>query len=173
MNTDIEGVIEFVSPVHDDIRGFFTEVFRISELDKHHQKFSVKQVNHARSSKNTLRGIHVADWNKLIYVPHGSVQAVVVDCRKNSDTFGKYKSVILGDDNKNAFFVPAGCGNSYLVISEGADYMYFIDKEWEPNQEKEVKWDDPDLNIMWMERENLSISERDLNAKSFKEVFQD
>lgn len=171
MQTDIEGVIEFVTPVHDDIRGFFTEVFRLSDIKAHHKDFEVKQVNHARSGKNTLRGIHVADWNKLIYVPHGKVQAVIVDCRKDSETFGKYKSVILGDDAKNALFVPKGCGNSYLVLSEGADYIYFIDKEWEEGHEKEIKWDDQELNIGWMERENLNISERDQNAKSFKELF--
>lgn len=171
MQSDIEGVIEFSSPVHDDSRGFFTEVFRISDIKKYDQNFEVKQVNHSRSGKNTLRGIHVADWNKIIYVPHGKIQAVIVDARKDSDTFGKYKSVILGDDNKNALFVPKGCGNSYLVLSEGADYIYFIDQEWEEGHEKEVKWDDPDLNISWMERENLNISERDQNAPLFKEVF--
>ena len=60
---------------------------------------------------------------------------------------------------KIALFVPSGCGNSYLVLSEGADYVYFIDQEWEEGREKEVKWDDSDLNIDWMERENLSISQ--------------
>lgn len=171
MQADIDGVVEFDFPVHNDERGFFTEVIRQSEINKVNPDFSVKQINHARSSKNTLRGIHVADWNKIVYVPCGKVQIVIVDCRKNSPTFGKHKSIILGEENKNAVFVPSGCGNSYLVLSEEADYIYFIDQEWEPNQEKDIRWDDPDLNIDWEVKENLSISDRDKAAKPFKVLF--
>lgn len=171
MQDDISGVVEFDYPVHEDERGFFTEVIRLSGVNKVNPEFKVKQINHARSSKNTLRGIHVADWNKIIYVPCGKVQVVLVDCRKDSSTFGKWKSFILGEENRNALFVPAGCGNSYLVLSDEADYIYFIDKEWEPNQEKDIRWDDPDLNIEWKEKNNLSISERDKQAKSFNELF--
>jgi len=168
---DINGVIQLSLPVHDDSRGFFTEVVRLSGVQENYPQFSVAQVNHARSSKNTLRGIHVATWNKIIYVSSGKVQAVIVDCRKDSPTFGKYKSFVLGDENRSAVFVPAGCGNSYLVLSEEADYIYFIDQEWEPDQEKEIRWDDSDLNIDWLIKDNLSISERDESAKSFKELF--
>ena len=173
MQSEINGVVEFDFPVHNDERGFFTEVIRQSSVNKTNPDFCVKQINHARSSRNTLRGIHVADWNKIIYVPSGKVQVVIVDCRKDSETFGKYKSVILGDENRNALFVPSGCGNSYLVLSDMADYIYFIDREWEPNQEIDVLWDDPDLNIDWLVKEDLSISERDKAAKRFKELFQE
>jgi dTDP-4-dehydrorhamnose 3,5-epimerase len=171
MENEINGILEFDLPVHDDDRGFFTEVIRLNAVKQHHPEFNVAQINHARSSKNTLRGIHVATWNKIIYVPSGKVQAVIVDCRKDSPTFGKYKSFILGDENRSAVFVPAGCGNSYLVMSDEADYIYFIDQEWEPGHEKELRWDDPDLNIDWHIKQDLSISERDLSAKSFKELF--
>jgi dTDP-4-dehydrorhamnose 3,5-epimerase len=94
---------------------FFREVIRLSQLEaKIGTTISTKQVNHSRSTKNTLRGIHVAPWNKIIYVPHGKVQSVIVDCRKDSPTFGKYKSVVLGEENRSCVFVPKGCGNSYL-----------------------------------------------------------
>jgi len=172
MQSEINGVVEFDFPVHNDERGFFTEVIRQSSINKINTEFSVRQINHARSSKNTLRGIHVADWNKIIYVPCGRVQAVVVDFRKGSPTYGKYKSFILGDENRNSLFVPSGCGNSYLVLSDMADYIYFIDREWEPNQEIDIRWDDPDLAIDWQVKEGLSISERDQAAKSFKDLFE-
>jgi dTDP-4-dehydrorhamnose 3,5-epimerase len=171
MESEINGVIEFNLPVHSDDRGFFTEVVRLSDIKQNNLEFNVVQINHARSSRSTLRGIHVATWNKIVYVPRGKVQVVIVDCRKDSPTFGKYKSFILGDENRSAVFVPANCGNSYLVLSDEADYIYFIDQEWEPGQEKEIRWDDEDLNINWQTKDNLSISERDNNAKSFKELF--
>lgn len=172
MENEIQGVIDFNFEVHSDERGFFTEVIRLSGVKNNHPEFEIKQINHSRSSKNTLRGIHVASWNKIVYVPRGRVQCVVVDCREGSSTFGKHKSFLIGDEKRSAVFVPAGCGNSFLVLSEDADYVYFIDREWEPNQEKDLRWDDPELNIDWMVKENLSISERDKNASLFNEVFK-
>ena len=134
---ELEGVLVFDRAAFSDERGFFKEVLRLSEVKRSlGQEFIVKQVNHSRSVKNTLRGIHVAPWNKIIYIPHGRVQSVLVDCRKDSPTFGKFQSTILGEENKSAVFVPKGCGNSYLVLSDDADYFYLTDEEWAPGKEK-------------------------------------
>lgn len=170
---EIQGILQFSMPVHEDDRGFFKEVVRISEIRKHFPDFDIKQINHSRSSKNTLRGIHIAPWNKLIYVSRGRVQCVILDCRKDSPTFGKHKSFVIGEENRSSIFVPAGLGNSYLVLSEDADYTYFTDEEWAPGREKEVLWNDPKLNIDWENKDNLSLSQRDQSAKSFSEVFSE
>jgi dTDP-4-dehydrorhamnose 3,5-epimerase len=169
---ELEGVIEFNLNTFSDDRGFFREVIRLSQLEeKIGQQFIAKQVNHSRSSKNTLRGIHVAPWNKIIYVPYGKVQSVIVDCRKDSPTFGKYKSVVLGEDNRSCVFVPKGCGNSYLVLSDVADYMYLTDQEWAPNLEKGVAWNDQTLAIEWMLENDPTLSEKDKNNSSFSTTF--
>jgi len=171
MQEKIEGVVLIDSPVHEDSRGFFKEIVRLSGIKNIQQEFNIKQVNHSRSAKNTLRGIHVASWNKIVYIPRGRVQCVIVDCRKESRTFGKYNSFILGKDNRSSLFVPTGCGNSYLVLSEDADYIYFVDQEWEAGKESQIKWNDADLNIDWLIKKNLSISDRDQGAKSFAEIY--
>jgi dTDP-4-dehydrorhamnose 3,5-epimerase len=172
---DLREVVEFDLTTFPDDRGFFKEVIRTGQLEEKIGKpFVTRQVNHSRSTKNTLRGIHIAPWNKLIYVVHGTVQSVIVDCRKGSPTFGKYKSVILGEDNRSCIFVPAGCGNSYLVLSEDADYLYLTDQEWTPNQEKGVAWNDKDLAIDWQLSEadgEPTLSEKDKNNPSFSAIF--
>jgi dTDP-4-dehydrorhamnose 3,5-epimerase len=168
----LPGVSLFMPPTHPDDRGFFKEVVRISEIEKNlGSNFSVKQFNHSRSVKNTLRGIHVAPWNKLIYVPRGKVQSVIVDCRKDSPTFGKYISTILGEDNRSAIFVPNGCGNAYLVLSDEADYMYLTDAEWAPNQEKGIIWNDSQLNVKWELEGKPVLSEKDKGNSSFASIF--
>ena len=48
MQTDIKGVVEFTSPVHSDIRGFFTEVFRLSGIKIYDDNLKLKQVNHSQ-----------------------------------------------------------------------------------------------------------------------------
>jgi len=173
MSQELQGVEEFNLATFSDDRGFFREVVRLSQVgEKLDKPFVVKQFNHARSTtKNTLRGIHVAPWNKIIYVSHGSVQSVIVDCRKDSSTFGKYKSVILGEENRSCVFVPAGCGNSYLILSEDADYMYLTDQEWAPNLEKAVAWNDEALGIEWKLDGEPLLSEKDKVNPSFLTVF--
>src|SRR3989344_3343652 len=118
LKTSLEGVFNIRRKIFPDERGFFREVARITELEKEvGQKFVPVQLNHARTSKNTLRGIHAAPWNKLIYVISGEIQCVLVDFRKDSPTFAKHESFILGDNNRCAIYLPAWVGNSYLVLS--------------------------------------------------------
>lgn len=169
--TSLAGLFRIQRPTHIDDRGFFREPFRLSELEKFADiEFKVAQMNHAKSAKNTLRGIHVAPWNKLIYVTSGEVQSVIVDLRNNSSTFGKYESFIIGDSNKSSIFIPKGFGNSYLVLSEEADYVYLTDQEWEPNKEFGVMWNDPDIAVDWKVKEP-TLSEKDRQNPSFKSLF--
>ena len=59
--------------------------------------------------------------------------------------------------------MPKGIGNSYLVLSEDADYVYLTDEEWSPNREYGVAWNDPTLNISWQLSEEPVLSDRDKN----------
>lgn len=168
----IKDLLQISLPVFNDDRGFFTEVVRFSEIEKALGKpFLAKQVNHSRSIKSTLRGIHAAPWNKIVYAISGKVQVIVADFREDSPTFGKHESIILGEENRSAVFVPANCGNSYLVLSDIADYVYITDQEWAPNMEKDVAWNDKDLNIAWQLEGEPFLSQRDQKSLSFSSVF--
>ena len=168
----IKDLLQISLPVFKDERGVFKEIVRLSDIEKIIGKqFLVKQVNHARSVKNTLRGIHIAPWNKIIYVTKGKVQVVAVDCREDSKTFGEHESIILGDENRSCVFIPANFGNSYLVLSDDAEYIYITDQEWSPNKEKDVIWNDKALNIKWMLKDKPFLSERDKNGSTLFSVF--
>lgn len=170
-NTEIEGVFLINRPVFADDRGFFHETFRKNELEEKTGKpFEIVQMNHSRSVKGTLRGIHVAPWSKLIYVPRGKVQQVVVDLRKDSPTFGKWISVELSEENKTAIFIPPQCGNAFFVLSEECDYTYLVTDYWAPGKEFSVIWNDPDLKIEW-QSDNPVLSKKDQENPLFKDVF--
>ncbi len=169
--TSLDGVYRILRPTFADDRGFFRESLRLKELEEHIGKpFAIVQGNHARSTHDILRGIHVAPWNKLIYITSGKVQAVIVDLKKDSPTFGKHESFIIGDDNRASIFIPAGCGNSYLVMSEIADYTYLTDQEWAPGKEFGVAYNDPTLSITWETNNAPILSEKDQHNPSFEEV---
>lgn len=169
--TNIQGLFLVERETFEDGRGFFRETFRAGELNSALGfEFAIKQENHSRSVKNTLRGIHVAPWNKFIYVVRGEVQSVVVDLRDGSATFGEYVSIILGESNHTRIFVPKGCGNSYLVLSEEADCMYLTDDYWSPGKEYGVLWNDSDIKINWQTDKPL-LSDKDRINKTIKELF--
>ncbi len=169
--TELEGVLLLNRPSFADDRGFFREVFRKNDLEAAvGAELNFVQSNHARSSKNTLRGIHIAPWSKLITIMCGEIQAVIVDCRPDSATFGKHISVQLGESNFGALFVPPGFGNSYLVTSEQCDYNYLVTDYWAPGKETSIRYDDPDLNIEWQTKSPI-LSAKDMQNPSMREAF--
>ena len=167
--TSIPGLLVIERQTFSDERGFFRESARIAEIEEAAGvSFDIAQANHARSSKNTLRGIHIAPWNKLVYVTRGSVQSVIVDLREGSSSFGKYESFVIGEENRSSIFIPKGCGNSYLVLSEEADYTYLTDDEWISDKEIGIAWNDPTLNISWQIQGEPHLSEKDRQNPKFK-----
>lgn len=171
--TSIPGVLLVEHPTIGDERGFFREVERRrSDVDAplatHVEHV---QWNHSRSTRGVLRGIHVAQWTKCIYVVRGEAQAVIVDLREGSQHFGRHESFVLGENRRAMLVVPAGCGNSFLVLSDTVDYLYSVDQEWFPGGEFGIAWNDPDLAIDW----NLSgppiLSAKDADLPRARERF--
>lgn len=171
--TKINGVFIIARPTFKDDRGFFRETFRKNDLDnKLGYEFKPVQANHSRSIKGTLRGIHIAPWNKLVTAISGKVQQVVVDLRKESPTFGKYISVVMGEENWVSVYIPAECGNAFLVLSDEANYNYLTTDYWASGREKEVIYNDKTLNIQWgLPTSELMLSEKDLKNPNLEQVF--
>lgn len=171
IETEIAGVLIIERPVFGDERGFFRELYRKSDLDARLGfTFEPVQTNHSRSQKNTLRGIHIAPWHKLVTVYRGSVQQVVVDVRPNSPTFSKYISIDLGEDNFRSVFIPAGLGNAFAVLSDIADYCYLTTNYWAPGKETYVNFADQDVSIRW----NVStpiVSEADQSHPMLRNLY--
>lgn len=171
--TDIEGLLIIEGgETHGDERGFFREPFRRDEFEEVLGKSWVHvQENHAYSKKDVLRGIHVAPWDKMLYVPFGRALSVTVDLRKDSPTFKQVNKIELGDKNRVKLFVPSGIGNAYLILSDEAAYEYQVNQYYEPGMEKGIAWDDPELGIDWGISEPI-LSEKDKNNPSLKEYLE-
>lgn len=171
--TDIEGLLIIEGgQTFEDERGFFRELFRRDEFERVLGRSWVHvQENHAYSKKGVLRGIHVAPWDKMFYVPKGRVLSVTMDLRKNSPTFKQVNKIEIGDRNLVKLFVPAGVGNAYLILSDEAVYEYQVNEYYQPGMEKGIAWDDPELNIDWGISEPI-LSEKDKNNISLKEYLE-
>ena len=116
------------------------------ELFFKHDKFSI-------SNQNVLRGIHGDEksW-KLVTCVFGAIQQVVVDCRKDSDTYTLYESFNINEDNQISILIPPRLGNAYYVNSANAVYHYKLayDGEYiDADKQFSYKWNDPVFNIKW------------------------
>ncbi|KKQ38795.1 MAG: hypothetical protein US54_C0003G0023 [Candidatus Roizmanbacteria bacterium GW2011_GWA2_37_7] len=178
--TAIDGLFFVQKSHHEDVRGFFSEIGRIPEIEKvTGQIFIVKQVNHARSFKNVVRGIHAEGWNKFIFVSQGRCFCALADLRSNSPTYKTVQTFILGFGKSalsGSLYVPMGVGNSYAVLDGPMDYVYFVDRLYadrDTGGDAAISLFDPELNIKWpIKKDEMILSERDRNCVRLKEKYQ-
>ena len=177
--TSIQGLYFINTPLASDERGFFREVALLPELETVLPfPFTVKQINHAKSEKNVVRGMHAEDWNKLITVAHGTALCVLSDIRPDSETFLKSEYFMLGFSQEaipGSLFITKGIANSVCTIESPVEYLYFVDslyKDRDTSKDQAISIFDPNLNIQWpIPKEEIIISERDKNSITLRELY--
>jgi dTDP-4-dehydrorhamnose 3,5-epimerase len=153
-----------------DQRGYFLESFR-KELYQALALPDFVQDNRAFSQKNVLRGMHFQKGQaKLVSVAFGKIFDVAVDIRKNSQTFGRWQSVILDDQSCQQFFIPDGFAHGYLVLSETAVVTYKVSSYYDPKKEKGFSCRDPEVAIDWPAKSPV-LSLKDMQSPLLKEVI--
>ncbi len=170
---EIKGLFEIQHSPFEDHRGFFMRTYDSNILIQKGLNREWVQENHSSSAqKGTVRGLHFLNMPhtdaKLIRCIRGEIFDVVVDIRKNSETYGKWTSVILSEKKKNSLFIPRGFAHGFCTLTEHCDIIYKHDNFYNGDFDSGIKWNDTDLNIEWP-IENPILSERDENLMSFKE----
>src|SRR6185503_11415790 len=101
--TPIAGLLLIKPTVFRDPRGYFIESFNKDDFESIGIKDDFVQDNRSISAKGILRGLHFQKpphtQAKLIQVISGSVLDIVVDIRKNSETYGKHFSIEISGEN--------------------------------------------------------------------------
>lgn len=170
--TDIPDVLIFEPKVFGDPRGFFLETYQFERYAAHGVLRPFIQDNLSRSSRGVLRGLHLQNpltQGKLVSVMRGSVLDVALDVRRGSPTFGRHVAAELNDDNRRQLWVPRGFAHGFVVLSETADFAYKCDNNYSPKDEIVVRWDDPELAIVWGV-DSPSLSTRDASAPLLKDI---
>jgi dTDP-4-dehydrorhamnose 3,5-epimerase len=169
---DIPDVILIEPQVFADERGFFTETYKFSEFSAHGIQDRFLQDNYSRSSRGVLRGLHYQRppkaQSKLVRVVQGEVFDVAVDIRMGSPTFGKWVGMILSSENQKMLYLPRGFAHGFCVLSETADLTYKVDREYSPEHEAGIAWDDPEIAICWPMTHPI-LSRRDRTYPGLKE----
>jgi dTDP-4-dehydrorhamnose 3,5-epimerase len=174
IRTDLDGVILVKPDVHADERGFLLESYSQKRFIDNGIGVIFVQDNHSCSvRKGVLRGLHFQippfAQNKLVRVTRGSVLDVVVDLRTKSPTFGKWRSFELSSGNFNQLFVPAGFAHGFCTLEDNTEVQYKLDKPYSPAHERGIRWNDPDLAIVWPFKEP-ALSTKDGSLPYFKDL---
>lgn len=169
--TELKGLFELTPNVIEDFRGFFMEVYKEDHFSELGLPLSFVQDNQSRSKKGVVRALHFQydpPIGKLMRVTRGEAFVVAVDIRKKSPTFGKHLIFNLNDQNKKMIYASPGFANGFCALADVVDMQYKFTGLYNPKGESNIKWNDPDIGILWPEK-NPIISERDKNAQLFKE----
>ncbi len=173
VTTPLEGCLIIEPDVFGDDRGFFLETYQSERYKKNAGiDFDFVQDNHSRSSFGILRGLHFQKnkpQGKLVRVVNGEVFDVVVDIRKQSNTFGKWTGVTINDSNKKQLWVPPGFAHGFQVLSEYADFEYKCTNYYDPDDEGIIHWNDPALNISWPIKDPV-VSKKDSQAPFLSDI---
>ena len=106
---------------------------------------------------------------KLVRCARGQILDVVVDLRRDSDTFGDWDGHELDDASLRQLWVPVGFAHGFCVLSEEADVVYKCSSYYDPATEAGIAYDDPDVGIAWPNLE-LLVSERDRSAPRLADI---
>lgn len=175
VETTLPGVVIIEPDVFGDARGYFQETWNRARYSAIGLDVDFVQDNLSFSRRGILRGLHYQNplaQGKLVSVLMGEVFDVAVDIRHGSPTFGRWMGVTLSAENKRQFYVPPGFAHGFCVTSETALFAYKCTEFYNPQYERSILWNDPDLGIDWPLSEPL-LSEKDRRASRLKDIPRD
>ena len=146
----------FPLTLHEDERGWFSELIRASALPK-----PIKQANLSRSRKGVIRGLHYHERGQddLFVCLEGMVRVVVLD-RESGDVFTED----IGDENPVAVYVPGMHAHGYEALTDCL-FMYLVTEEYDAAAPDEhgIPWDDERVRHIWS-TSSPTLSARDASS---------
>jgi dTDP-4-dehydrorhamnose 3,5-epimerase len=169
---EIEGLVIIQPRIFNDERGLFYESYNQQRINEGiGLNLNFVQDNVSVSKKNVLRGLHFQmpphAQGKLVSVLKGSVLDVAVDLREKSPNYGKHYKIVLNDIEKKMFWIPEGFAHGFIALEENTIFNYKCTNFYNPNSEKSIIWNDPQLSINWGSVDLIKISEKDQHAELF------
>ena len=168
IKTKFKDLIVINSKNFYDDRGYFREIL-IEKIIKKKFVFNVM----SKSKKNVLRGLHMQKKNpqgKYISVIKGGILDVVVDCRKNSKTFGKHYKIIISEKNAKSIYVPPGFIHGFVGLKKENIVLYSCTNYRHKKSECGIMWNDPAVRIKWPIKRPI-LSTKDKKNQSFNHYF--
>ncbi|MFI5323861.1 MAG: dTDP-4-dehydrorhamnose 3,5-epimerase [Thermodesulfobacteriota bacterium] len=169
--TRLKGAFIIQPEPMSDERGFFARSWCVREFESRGLETRLVQCNISYNlRKGTLRGIHYQvppfEEDKLVRCTRGSIHDVIVDLRRNSETFGKHIGITLTAENRTMLHIPKGFAHGFLTLEDDTEVHYQMSEFYAPECARGFRWDDPFLGIEWPWEVRV-ISEKDRSYPDF------
>jgi dTDP-4-dehydrorhamnose 3,5-epimerase len=138
----------------EDDRGFFARAWCEHELADQGLNTRIAQANVSfNKTKGTLRGMHYQAPPyaevKLVRCTRGAIYDVIIDIRPESQTFRRWLSVELNEDNHDTLYIPEGFAHGFQTLEDGAEVYYQHSEFYTPGAERGLRYNDPAFGIAW------------------------
>ena len=165
--TEIKDVFVIDNFHSEDVRGTFVKTYNSEKLEEAGFDGIFRESYYSRSYKNVIRGMHFQtpphDHEKLVYVTEGVIIDVVLDLRRNSNTFGRSISVKLTEFGRSVF-IPKGCAHGFLTLSDTAIVVYMVSSVYNQSSDSGILWNS--FGFDWGLTSPV-LSERDKSFQAF------
>ena len=128
---------------YSDNRGFFSELYNKETFKKLSINVDFVQDNISFSKKeNTVRGLHFQNppfaQSKLVQVTRGIILDVILDIRKNSNTYGKYLKFRISINQFKQIFIPEGFAHGFCTLVKDTEVIYKVSNYYSPKNEQTI-----------------------------------
>ncbi|MEW6585079.1 MAG: dTDP-4-dehydrorhamnose 3,5-epimerase [Nitrospirota bacterium] len=171
--TGLKGVCVVEPEKLEDERGFFARTWCLREFKERGLNFQLVQCSVSfNTKKGTLRGMHYQtaphEEAKLVRCTMGSVYDVIIDLRKDSETYKRWLAVELTAENHRMLYIPEGFAHGFLTLADDTEVFYQMSEFYHPDCARGVRWNDPAFSIRWPTNVTV-ISDRDRTYQDFGE----
>ncbi len=169
--TKLKGSFIIEPEKFEDERGFFARTCCSKEFENHGLNSAVMQCNISFNKKSgTLRGMHYQITPhaeaKLVRCTQGSIFDVIIDLRKDSETYKVWFGIELNSYNYKMLYIPENFAHGFLTLEDNTEVFYQMTEFYNPEYSRSVRWNDPAFSIQWPAAVNI-ISGRDRDCPDF------
>jgi len=164
IETHFDGLLVLETTNFTDNRGSFQKLFNFDFFKENNLDNEFKEFYFSVSEKNVIRGMHFQlppfEHTKLVYVSKGNIMDVVVDLRKQSNTYNQYFNIELNEYDARYLYIPKGFAHGFLSLEDGSIVNYAQTSCYSKEHDSGIAYNS--FGFEWGVK-NPIISTRDLN----------
>lgn len=169
IKTEFKGLYLIQHKVFEDQRGLFIKTYNQTQFKDFGIDLQIKERYFSISHKNVIRGMHFQippqEHIKLVTVMQGAILDVVLDLRKNSETYGKYFQVRIDAKDGVTIYIPKGFAHGFLALTEYSLVEYNQTSGYDQASDAGIRFDS--FGFDWGISSPI-VSSRDLDFAEFK-----
>ena len=146
----IEGVVIKELETHNDKRGFFREILRVTD-DFFSEGFG--QLSHSLVYSDVIKAWHAhRQQTQWTYVVCGLLKVALYDGRSQSSTYRQTMEFLVGDNQAaQVYSFPPGVLHGYRCINGPAHVIYVTSGVYDLSDEIRIAHNDQIINFDWLQ----------------------